>query len=222
MSKTLKIFIASAVILAAVFAAGYVTAIKTLGPDPAYWIKKEIYDRDLKKREADLSAALEIIDAKDATIAENDVLISQKDKEIDKLKTDDAAISSTIAALDAQNKTLRTNAAAAIAANPAVRALVEDQDAHIAGYKNLVITLRSRISEERNRANLMGEKFVAAAYQRDIWKKQYEDEHALNIVANGLIADNEKRLSSNKFWKYAGWTVAGILGGIEIYQGIRR
>jgi hypothetical protein len=217
--KPFRNVIIAAGILIAFFCAGYYTAMKTLGPDPAYWVRKDKYLADVAEREARLAAALEVVAEKDSVIGEKDASIAVRDLEISRLKSAEAVSTGKISSLEEENVTLKADAAAVIAANPSVRRLIENYDAQIAEYKTLVFNLSRRAAEEEMRANDFAAKFVAAAFQRDTWKKQYEDEHALRLFSESLVEENERRLASDKVWKWLGW---GVAGGSWIYHSVRR
>lgn len=217
--KPFRNVIIAAGILIAAFCAGYYAAMKTLGPDPAYWVRRAKYDADVAERDRRLAAALEVISGNDAVLGEKDAAIALKDEEIARLKVADQESTATIASLQGENVTLKEDAAAVIAANPSIRRLIENYDAQIAEYEKRVFNLARRADTEAARADDFAAKFVAAAFQRDTWKKQYEDEHALRLFSESLVEENERRLASDKAWKWLGW---GVAGASWIYHSVRR
>lgn len=208
------------------------------GPDAAYWIARAAYDRDVQDRQDRLDNALGLIAEKDIEINEGDVALAESAQIISDLQRKIGSGSQTIASQDREIDRLRTDAAAAIAANPAVGALVNAYEVQLANCKSQIFNLSKQVKElgvpvEAGVDPATGEKlwaypqgtitnrlhgqFLAAVAQRDAWRAQYEEEHGLRLTCDSLRLNLEHQAGRGKFWKPAAITEALVIGALAIF-----
>lgn len=211
-------FLPAALIALALGAAlGSFVTLKSCGPDKGYWIERSKYDADVKAGDANLAAALEVIAGKDKLIAEKDAGLAVREARIDELEYRAAGNAAELDALAKETAVLKADIAAVIAANPAVRALVENYDLRCAAYDRQVFSLCAIIDEERAAKGDWMAKFNAAVVQRDIWHRQYDDEYALRLTSDALRVGLEKKLYGGKFWKYVALGEPVIFGIVSLF-----
>jgi chromosome segregation ATPase len=209
-------------ILALGFGAGYFTASKPNGPDPAYWIERSAYNRDLALANSQTQASLAIIAERDQKNAELLSCLATAKQKISDLKAASASQSLTGRELSEQNARLKADAQAAIDANPALRALIDNFDLRCANYESQLSLLAQQISELEHGLSAAQELGLSIQTQRDEWKANYEREHALRLTSDALRLGLEKKTRSNNLWSKVGKASAfglAIWGGAKIAKG---
>jgi len=198
-SKKILVVAIIAFVLGAAAGAGIV--LKSCGPDEAYWVERAKYDADVKTQEQKVGAALAIIADKDKVIAVKDKDLVARETRIDDLESQAGSNSVRIGALTRETAVLKANAQAAIDANPAVRALVENFELRCAGYEKQIFTLVGIIDEERAAKGDWIAKYNAKDVQyKEAWGA-YEREHGLRLTSDALRVGLERKLYGGKFWK---------------------
>lgn len=181
--------------------AGSLITLKSCGPDKAYWVERAKYDADVKIQEQKVDAALVVIADKDKVIAERDKTLEVRETRIDDLEYQAGSNSVRIRALTKETAVLKANAQAAIDANPAVRALVENFELRCVAYEKQIFTLVGIIDEERMAKGDWIAKYNAKDVQfKEAWAA-YEREHGLRLTSDALRLGLEKKLYGGKFWK---------------------
>lgn len=227
-------------------AAGAGVVFKACGPDPGYWIKRTVYDRDVQDRQDQLNNALGLLAEKEIERLEEQAATAAANERILELERQASAGARAIAARDAQLEILRADAEAAIAANPAIRALVDAYELGRREDKAQIFTLSQTIAElglpiENGTDPVTGKKLwlyppgtttgglyaeiLTTREEREIWKTQYGEEHTLRLDGDTLRIGLEHSVYSGKFWKAVGKgaTIAGVVwGGIELYNKLKR
>ena len=236
---TLVVFILGA-------AAGAGVVFKACGPDADYWIKRAVYDRDAKDRQDRLDNALGLLAEKEIERQEEQAATSAANERVLELERQASAGARAIAARDAQLEVLRADAETAIAANPAIRALVDAYELGRREDRAQIFTLKAQVAElgipiENGTDPATGKKLwlyppgtttgglyaeiLTTREEREIWKTQYGEEHKLRLDGDTLRIGLEHKVYSGKFWKAVGKgaTIAGVVwGGIELYNKLKR
>lgn len=211
--------------IAGAAAGGLLTALmaeRWFGPDPDYWVRRDLYLADSAAAAQKLDAALAVIAQKDELIAAKDEEIAAADARITTLQATATHQSAEGRRLATENAALRADAAAVIAANPAIRALIENFDLRCANYEAQVFTLNATLAEERKARAATAEQFVAATFQVAQLRAALDEQIRLRAVCDMLRTENERRLSGSKFWATTGkvLTLTGVIwGGITIAKG---
>jgi chromosome segregation ATPase len=193
------------------------------GPDPAYWVKRADYDKDVAAQAAKTTEVLAMIKEAGQVIIDKDNDLAARESKIDELEAQTADYFTELDALAKETAALKANAAMVIAANPAVRALVDNFELRLAASDRQIFTLTATIEEERAAKADWIAKYDAAILQRDAWQGEYNDEHALRLTCDSLRLDLEKHARGGKLWSYVGkGSVAyfAIKGGIKLAQSI--
>jgi len=201
--------------LGAALGAGVV--LKSCGPDKGYWIERAKYDKDVAAQEAKTTEALAMIREAGQIIIDKDNDLAAREAKIDGLEAQAADYFTELDALAKETAVLKVNAQAVIAANPAVRALVENYELRIAASDRRVFTLTAIIDEERMAKGDWIAKYGAAIVQRDEWHRLYDDEHALRLTSDALRLDLEKKLYGGKFWRTVAIIEPLVFGAITIF-----
>ena len=186
------------------------------GPDAKYWVKRSVYDRDVKDRDVKLGAALVVV-------AEQNLVISAKTAEIATIlanapkptpseKVKDAEIADLQAQLEAF-KSWGDIAGALATAELEITAWAEK------------FTLAERRHQDSLSAlnNAWQVKFNAQVVISQEGWAAYEREHALRLTCDSLRLDLEKHARGGKFWGYVGKGSAAyfaVKGGIKLAQAI--
>ncbi len=189
------------------------------GPDREYWIERAAYDRDVADRDVALRAALEEVGKKDLEIAQ--ALGEAEEAKAKRLEAEarEAAARREERVLEAENSRLRTELQPVIDANPRLKELVRSFDLRLF---NKDVQIKA-LTLERDRAIEEGQgyykAYVAAAVQVLIFKKQYEDEHALRLSGDALTLNLESRYKSSKFWAKLGKWGPPVAFGLGLIFG---
>lgn len=194
-------------------------------PSDEYWIAREVYDADVAQQQELLEEARILLTERDQIIAERDIELSAGNARIQELERSSRTQARTGRTLAEENSRLKRDAAAAIAANPAVRALIDSYDLRCANYETQIFTLEKKLDEigipvaagenpetgetiwaypEGSVTGNLQAKYVAAAEQRDIWKEAFDQEHALRLSGDELRLGLEKEWKRSKFWSAVG------------------
>jgi hypothetical protein len=168
------------------------------GPDPAYWVSKADYDQAVADMSDGLENVFAIVAARDATIKLQNEFVALGQRKIIELEATADTQTQVIAARDANLDRLRSDAQAAIAANPQVKALVDAYEAGRVEDKALIFTLKSGWEAEKAVSQAKDIKILALTDQRDTWKKTYEDEHALRLACESLNKSLESQYHKTK------------------------
>ncbi len=220
MKKALPVLIAFALGLG--LGALALKSCKNPAPDPAYWVDRGLYDAAVADVGAQRDQAIAMIQEAAVIINEKDEGLAARETRIDELEQTSAGIALERDALATETAVLKTEAAAVIEANPAVRALVENYDLRLSAADRQVFSLSALVEEERAAKLDWVAKYEAADTQyRESWAA-YEREHTLRLMGDDLRASLEKQ-SGGKFWKAVGKGSAlyfGIKGGIKLAQAI--
>lgn len=209
--------IVTVVVVVLALALGFFVYRSFRAPDPAYWIARGIYDRDVAAADAQHVKDVEEIGQwrKDdlAKAAEIDI---GKEK-IKVLMGYSAAVEGEIQTLGEQNKALRENAAAAIEANPALKALVANFDLQIIKYRDVNETLKATLDIQDHQINLWQGRYGDMESQCKTWEAAYNREHGLRLTSDSLRIKAEKTGNSNSvIAKVEGAVILGaaaFLGG---------
>jgi hypothetical protein len=177
---------------------------KSKGPDPQYWVSREDYDQAAKDMEEGLQNAFAIIDERDKTIRLQNEFVALGQRKIIELESLQAVLVADGNKAKAETALLKRDASAAIAASPAVKALVDNFELRCENYENQVLNLSLSGKEKDGVIEAQAIQIVALAYQRDTWKKAWEDEHALRVVGDNLRLDLEHQYRASKFWAGVG------------------
>jgi hypothetical protein len=189
------------------------------GPDPEYWIARDRYLADVaawdKQHEADLEA-----------LAASDALLAAKDEEIAAANSRASAAEARAAqqaqdgrAMAVENARLKRDAQAAIDANPAVRALVDNFELRCANYEDQIFTLNQRNAEHLAIIDAQGVQIVQLAFQRDTWKKSYDEEHSLRLAGDSIRETLEHQWEKSKFWIFVGKYGPPVAFGLGLFLG---
>ena len=188
------------------------------GPDPARWVAREKYEADVKAETGKTAAALAVIAEKAAVIVEKDKDLAARNARIEELKTRAAGAALERDALAKETAVLKADAAAAIAANPAVKRLVDNFELRLAASDRQVLTLTALVEEERASKVDWMVKYEAARIQRDEWKGAYERENALRLGCQSLVADLDRQAPAASFERVAS-DVEGL--GVGVYAALK-
>jgi hypothetical protein len=209
------------VIVVASLAIAVVSVYRSCRPiDEDYWVPRKKYDADSKDWAQKVSAALGVIAGKDNIIVEKDASIALRDFEISKLKVDLAGQAHEGDDLAAENAKLKADAQAVIDANPAIRKLIENYDLRCANYENQIFTLKKVVDEHVKAREDLGVQVVTLKYQRDTFKKMWEQEASLRAVSDSLRLNLESKYKASRFWTALGkWGppvsfVVGVVVGV--------
>jgi len=170
-------------------------------PDPVTYVTIEKYNADVKARDQKLEASLVIIKQKDQVIAQKDKDLAAREARIGDLNKAAAASVLERDALAKETAVLKSNAAEAIAANPAVRALVDNYEFRIAAYDRQVFTLTRTIEEERAAKADLISKYDAKDAQYKEAMTMYTNEHGLRLSSEALV----KKLTPKKWETWVKW-----------------
>jgi len=227
-------------------AAGAGVVFKACGPDADYWIKRAVYDRDAKDRQDRLDNALGLLAEKEIERQEEQAATMAANERVLELEHQASAAAQGRAERDLEIEALKTNTAAAIVANPAIRRLVDAFELGRAEDHAEIFTLKAQIAElgipiENGTDPETGKKLwlyppgtttgglyaeiLTTREEREIWHGQYFEEHTLRLDGDALRIGLEHKVYSGKFWKAVGKgaTIAGVVwGGIELYNKLKR
>ena len=219
MKKALPVAIVS---FALGVALGAIVVLKSCGPDKAYWVERAVYDRDAKERQDRLDNALGLLAEKEIERQEERAATTAANERVIELERQASAGSQAIAERDLELETLKVDAAAVIAANPAVKRLFEAYELGRKEDKAQIFTLKAQIAElgipiENGTDPVTGKKLwlyppgtttgglyaeiLTTQEERDIWHRQYLEEHGLRLTSDALRLGLEKKLYGGKFWK---------------------
>jgi type II secretory pathway component GspD/PulD (secretin) len=115
-----------------------------------------------------------------------------------------------------ENKRLKADAAAVIAANPAVRLLIENYDLRCENYEKQIFTLAQAGAEKDKVIDAQGVEIVQLKYNYNDMKKAWEDEHAARLVSDNLRVGLERQVSNGKIWKWVAIGTNVIWGAIAV------
>ena len=227
-------------------AAGTGVVFKACGPDADYWTKRAVYDRDAKDRQDRLDNALGLLAEKEIERLEQQAATSAANERVLELEHQASAAAQGRAERDLEIEALKTNAAAAIEANPAIRRLVDVFELGRAEDHAEIFTLKKQIAElgipipngtdpttgkplwlypPGSVTGGLYAEILTTREEREIWKTQYGEEHTLRLDGDTLRLGLEHKIYSGKFWKAVGKgaVITGtIVGGIELYQKFKR
>jgi hypothetical protein len=198
---------------------GMFLATKIFGPDRAYWIERTKYDADVAAQERKTNAALAVVAEKDALIVGKDEDLAARETRIDELEEKAVGAALERDALAKETAVLKADAAAAIAANPVVRALVDNYELRLAASDRQIFTLTATLEEERAAKGDWIAKYDAAVVQRDEYKALFENEHQLRLDGDALRLGLEKKLYGGKFWKWVALGEPVAFGLVLIFGG---
>jgi hypothetical protein len=187
------------------------------GPDAKYWVKRAVYDKDVAARIAKTTEVLAMIKEAGQVIIDKDNDLAARESKIDELEAQTADYFTELDALAKETAALKANAAMVIAANPAVRALVDNFELRLAASDRQIFTLTATIEEERAAKADWIAKYDAAILQRDAWQGEYNDEHALRLTCDSLRLDLEKHAQGGKFWRTVAIIEPIVFGAIAIF-----
>lgn len=220
-------------------AAGAGVVFKACGPDPAYWIERAVYDRDAKDRQDRLDNALGLLAEKEIERLEEQAATSAANERVLELERQASAAAQTRAERDLEIEALRTDAAAAIAANPAIRRLVEAFELGRAEDHAEIFTLKAQIAElgipipngmdpttgkplwlypPGSITGGLYAEILTTREEREIWKTQYGEEHKLRLDGDVLRLGLERRVFPGKFWTAVG---KGTAIGLIVFAGYK-
>jgi hypothetical protein len=146
------------------------------------------YDALKKASDAAMKEALVYIKAQDARIAEQTKLIEAKDIEIAARYRAIAGLQSSITVLEAEYATLTNK-----------DVMIVNLRSQINIYKDKCLTFEGIIKDKNVIISSWIVKYVSEINISETWKKSYEDEHALLLVADQALSVQEKRLKSLSF-----------------------
>lgn len=175
---------------------------KPSGPDEAYWVSRAEYDQNVADMEKGLQETFRLILERDKIIKQQDEFVALGQRKIMELEDAQKKTATDGRVLADENKRLKADAAAVIAANPAVRLLIENYDLRCENYEKQIFNLSQGWAEEKKVSEAKDVKILAITYQRDAWKKSWEDEHATRLVSDKLRIGLEKQVSNGKIWKW--------------------
>jgi len=203
----------SVALAAALLASGlYVMRGCRLGDDYAKF--KKGYEEARKVAEADHAIQVQFIAAKEAenaalldknkalegTIAANQHAMLAKDDDIHKLEGELAVIEAG-GDKDAAIRNLKAQVAAWAAKFSLCMANTNAKDEQIANL-SAALNNQAQISES--------------------WKSQYEKEHALRLLAEGLFTNLEHRIKVSSFWSRAKTVALVAVGGGLVYSLVKK
>jgi len=243
-SKKTPVVAIIAFALGAALGAGVV--FKACGPDADYWIKRAVYDRDVQDRQDRLDNALGLLAEKEIERQEEQAATAAANERILDLEHQASAGAQAIAERDLEIETLKVDAQAVIAANPAVKRLVDAFELGRKEDKAQIFTLKAQIAElgipiENGTDPETGKKLwlyppgtttgglyaeiLTTREEREIWRGQYFEEHTLRLDDDALRIGLEHKVYAGKFWKAVGKgaVITGVVwGGIELYNKLKR
>jgi hypothetical protein len=218
-------------------AIGSFITLKSCGPDKGYWVERAVYDRDAKDRQDRLDNALGLLAEKEIERLEQQAATSAANERILDLELQASAAAQGRAERDLEIKELKTDAAAAIAANPAIRRLVEAFELGRSEDHAEIFTLKKQIAElgipiENGTDPATGKKrwlyppgtttgglyaeILTTREEREIWKKQYGEEHGLRLTSDSLRVGLERKLYGGKFWKIVALVEPPIFASLSL------
>lgn len=167
---------------------------------------------DVLKKQADvaLKQALEYIKAQDARITEQNKLIELKDKEIAEKYGNIDSLNGKLSKLE--------EAYSGLVDAPAKIANLQSQ---VNIYKQKCLSFESVILDKDVQLRAWEVKFIAQVGISETWKKQYEAEHALRLVADEALKVQEKRVRSLSFSGNFKNVVILAVGGYLAYDLIK-
>lgn len=118
----------------------------TRDPDPKYWMKVAVHEEAMKAAAVAHQQSLAEINALKTDNALKDIDIIDKAKQIWALGSHASTVANENAGLAAENKRLREDAAAAIAASPALQALIANFDLQIKGKDEQIFDLTMQLA----------------------------------------------------------------------------
>lgn len=192
------------------------------GPDPAYWIARSEYDQQTADMTAGLEHAFGLIAERDKTIKLQDEFVALGQRKIMELEDKQKAQALAGRDLAAENVKLKQDAAAAIAANPAVRALVDNYDLRCANYEEQIFTLNARDAERLKILEAKDLKILAVEFQRNTYKKALDDSLALNKACDGLRLDLERSARRASTWAKIGKAAILAAAGAATYAIVKK
>ena len=214
MSKKTPVVAIIAFALGAALGAGIV--LKSCGPDKAYWVERAKYDADVADATQKLGDALVIIAEKDLVIAKKDKDLVVRETRIDDLEAAAGRNAVKITALANETARLKADAQAVIDANPAVRALVDNFELRCVTYEKQIFTLTETVKEERGAKEDWIVKFDAKDIQyQEAWAYG-QREHGLRLTSDSLRLGLEKKLYRGKFWKVVALMEPPVFGILSL------
>jgi len=211
----MKKYLPYALAALAVFALGFIlgSGRSCAGLGQKYWVSRAVYDRDAAAAAEQHTADLEQVQALKAADEKKTVALAEAQKRVDTLTGHSTAVEGQIGNLEAENKKLRENAQAAIDANPALKALVANFDLQIAGYKDVVFTLKQTIAEKDKQIDLWKGKYDDMATQCKTWEAYGNREYGLRMTSDSLRIKAEHAASrSGIVAKIEGVVILGVGG----------
>lgn len=203
-------------------AAGGFLAFKLFGPSPKYWVKREAYDLKVQELQKATNAALAVIAEKDQVIEQGSKDILEARRRQFELEQEAVVDEAQIGELEAENKRLKEAVPAEIMSHPAVVAMVANYEARIRAERERGFNLAGQLAEEKKISSAWEMKFWAKDAQYREAMKGWALERETRKAAEGLFHDLELSLNISKFWKWAGWGTAAVVGGIHLYSKLRR
>lgn len=153
-------------------------AVKSCGgPDPAYWVKKALYDQAVKDAAAQHVADMDTIDAQKGTIAAKDAAIAEKDAKITQYVGKVSTLTAELRAL--QN-------AEPVQPELEMQPLVINLRAQVGNLSKMLNINLAIIAEKDAIIADWSKKFDAQSVISDTWKQAYEREHRLRLSAEEL------------------------------------
>ena len=214
MSKKTPVVAIIAFALGAALGAGIV--LKSCGPDKAYWVERAKYDADVADATQKLGDALVIIAEKDLVIAKKDKDLVVRETRIDDLEAAAGRNAVKITALANETARLKADAQAVIDANPAVRALVDNFELRCVTYEKQIFTLSETVKEERGAKEDWIVKYDAKDVQyKEAWAA-YGREHGLRLTSDALRLGLEHKVYSGKFWKVVALMEPPVFGILSL------
>ena len=203
-------------------AAGGFLAFKLFGPSPKYWVKRAVYDQKVAELQKVTDAAMAVIGEKDQVIeqASKDLLEARRRQ----FELEQIAVvgEGRITELEAENERLKKAVPAEIMSHPAVVAMVANYEARLRAERDKGFNLAGQLAEEKKISSGWETKFWARDFQYREAMKGWALERETRKAAEGLFHDLERSLNISKFWKWAGWGTAAVIGGIHLYSKLRR
>ena len=186
------------------------------GPDPKYWVKRAVYDRDVKDRDVKLGAALVVV-------AEQKLIITEKTTEIAQILADAPKPTPSEQAKDRLIADLEEQIAIFEAQWDLSGALAASKAENKAWAEKFTLAERRHQDSLSALNNAWQVKFDAQVSISETWRLTYEREHALRLTCDSLRLDLEKHARGGKFWGYVGKGSAAyfaVKGGIKLAQAI--
>lgn len=162
---------------------------------------------DTLKASADkaLAEALVYIKTQDMRIADQNEIITAKDTDIAKQNEHIVHLNQTLSSLELEYATLTD-----------CPSQVTNLKAQVLQWRNKYLAFESVLADKNAQLGAWRVKFDAQVGISETWKKRYEDEHALRLVADQALAVQEKRVKSLQFGSsLKTW----IIGGAAAYLG---